>query len=70
MNSGVWFYCVSVNGDDVRAELSRPISVGGGNFDGFFERIFIIRQGEWPDLAVMPLPTGGLTEFEPVVTRK
>lgn len=69
MNSGVWFYCVSVNGDDVRAELSLPIGVGGGNFDGFIERIFIIRDGEWPELAVEPRP-GEATEFEPVVTRK
>ena len=69
-NSGAWFYCVSVNGDDVRAELSRPTGVGGGNFDGFVERIFIIRDGERPKLSVMPLPEGGPTEFEPVVTRK
>ena len=69
-NLGAWSYCVSVNGDDVRAELSRPIGVGGGNFDGFYERIFIIRDGEWPKLSVMPLPDGGPTEFEPVVTRK
>jgi hypothetical protein len=69
-NLGAWFYCVSVNGDDVGAELSRPIGVSGGNFDGFYERIFIIRGGEWPKLSVMPLPEGGPTEFEPVVTRK
>jgi hypothetical protein len=69
-NLGAWFYCVSVDGDDVRAELSRPIGVGGGNFDGFYERIFIIRSEEWPRLSVMPLPQGGPTEFEPVVTRK
>jgi hypothetical protein len=69
-NLGAWFYCVSVNGDDVRAELSRAIGVGGGNFEGFIERIFIIRDGEWPKLSVMPLPEGGPTEFEPVVTRK
>jgi len=70
MNSGAWFYCVSVDGDDVRAELSLPRGLSGGNFKGFIERIFIIRDGEWPKLAVMPLPKGGPTEFEPVVTRK
>jgi hypothetical protein len=69
-NLGAWFYCVSVNGDDVRAELSRPIGVGGGNFEGFIERIFIIRDGEWTKLSVMPLTEGGPTEFEPIVTRK
>jgi hypothetical protein len=69
-NLGAWFYCVSANGDDIRAELSRPIGVGGGNFDGFIERIFIIREGEWPKLAVMQIPEGGAAEFEPIVTRK
>jgi hypothetical protein len=69
-NLGAWFYCVSVNGDDVCAELSRPIGVGSGNFEGFIERIFIIRDGEWPKLSVIPLPEGGATEFEPVVTRR
>jgi hypothetical protein len=69
-NLGAWFYCVSVNGDDVRAELSRPIGVGGGNFDGFMERIFIIREGEWSKIAALPLPKGGTAEFEPIVTRK
>ncbi len=69
-NSGAWFYCVSVNGDNVCAELSRPIGISGGNFDGFIERIFIVRDGEWPQLSVMPLPEGGRAEFEPVVTRK
>lgn len=69
-NLGAWFFCISVDADEVHAELSRPIGVGGGNFDGFFERIFIIRDGEWPRLSLVPLPEGGPTEFEPVVTRK
>lgn len=34
LNSGAWFYCVSVNGDDVRAELSLPIGISGNNFEG------------------------------------
>jgi hypothetical protein len=70
LNSGAWFYCVSVDGDDVRAELSLPIRISGNNFDGFIERIFIVRGGEWSEFAVRPLPQGGPTEFEPVVTRK
>jgi hypothetical protein len=70
-NSGAWFYCVSVNGEDVRAELSRPIEIGSKNFKGFRERIFIIRDGEWPKLSKMPVPESGRPiEFEPVVTRK
>lgn len=69
-NLGAWFFCVSVNGDDVRAELSRPLRVSGGNFDGFIERIFIIRGGEWPKLSVLPIPDGGPADFEPAVSRK
>jgi hypothetical protein len=69
-NIGAWFYCVAVNGDDVCAELSRPIGVSGGNFRGFIERIFIIRRGEWSGLSVRPIAGDGPTEFEPVVTRK
>lgn len=69
-NSGVWFFCVSVNGDDVRAELSLPLGVANGNFSGFAERIFIVRGGEWSDLARNPLPESAPTDFEPVVIRK
>jgi hypothetical protein len=69
-NSGVWFFCVSVNGDDVRAELSLPLRVADGNFSGFVERIFIVRGGEWPELVRSPLPETAPTDFEPVVTRK
>jgi len=69
-NSGVWYFCVSVDGDDVRAELSLPLRVANGNFDGFAERIFIVRGGEWPDLVARPVPDLGPAEFEPVVTRK
>lgn len=50
LNRTVWFLCVSVNdqdSDDVRAELSLPASVDGGNFKGFLERIFLVRSGDW-----------------------
>lgn len=47
LNTAVWFLCVSVDGDDVRAELSLPAIVSGGNFEGFLERIFILNDGEW-----------------------
>ena len=43
----VWYLCVFANGDDVRAELSRPLSVEDGQFSGFIERIFILNYGEW-----------------------
>lgn len=74
LTPGVWFFCVSVDGDDVRAELSLPSGVARGNFDGFIERIFIIRQGEWASLNVGHNESGSrddfTAEFEPVITRK
>jgi len=69
INVGVWFYCVSVEGDDVRAELSLPSSIEGGNFRGFIERIFIIRGGEWARLETKP-DAEAAAEFQPVITRK
>ena len=47
LNSSIWFFCVSVIGDDVRAELSRPLAIVGGQFGLFIERIFIVQSGEW-----------------------
>jgi len=32
INTSVWFFCVSVDGGNVRAELSRPYSLEGGQF--------------------------------------
>lgn len=71
INSGMWFFCVSVVGDDVRAELSLASGVSGGNFKGFIERIFIVKKGEWDSIR---LGTGGsesdAVDFEPIITRK
>lgn len=47
VNSSVWFFCVSVNGDEIRAELSRPLSIEGNQFGEFIERVFIITDNEW-----------------------
>ncbi|MEW5251468.1 hypothetical protein [Microbulbifer discodermiae] len=46
-NLHTWFFCVSCNGDEVRAELSRPRSVENGNFGTFMERIFILQDEDW-----------------------
>src|SRR5664280_882244 len=67
---GVWYFCVSVDGDDVRAELSLPTAVEGGNFKDFIERIFILSPREWSGLAVKPESSGDAIEFEPVISRK
>lgn len=70
INTGLWFFCVSINGEDIRAELSLPSSLEGGNFKGFLERILIIRGGEWPPLKVAPRPTEDAVEFEPIIRRR
>jgi hypothetical protein len=70
VNVGVWFFCVSVDGDNVRAELSLPAGVGGGNFDGFIERIFIVQGDDWAGLMNRDKDGSGPVDFEPVVSRK
>lgn len=70
INTGVWFFCVSVDGEDVRAELSLPSSIEARNFKGFIERIFIVRGGDWDNIKVEPDTGGDVVEFEPTVTRR
>lgn len=57
---------VSVDGDEVTAELSCPSPIPGRQFSGFHERIFILRPGEWGKLSS---PASG-PDFEISVTRK
>jgi hypothetical protein len=70
VNTGVWFFCVSVGGGDVCAELSLPKSIGGNNFKEFWERIFIIRSGEWRSLRSAPIGQNDIVEPEPKISRK
>lgn len=70
-NRSAWFFCVSVNGDDdVRAELSLASGVSGGNFAEFFERIFIVRPGEWAGIRLIEPSASEVVEFEPEISRK
>jgi len=46
-NQNVWFLCVSCNGDEVKMELSLPVSITDGQFSSFKERIFIITDNDW-----------------------
>jgi len=68
--TGIWYFCVSVDGDDVRAELSLPSGVANGRFSGFIERIFILRGGDWSRYAIKDDYSNDAAEFEPVVRRK
>ena len=69
-NTGCWFFCVSVNGEDIRAELSLPAALGGNNFKQFIERIFIVRGGEWESLKIETNADDDAVEFEPNISRK
>lgn len=70
ISAGLWHFCVSVDGEDVRAELSLSAGISGGNFKGFIERIFIVGKGEWDTVRLKDREDGGAVEFEPVVLRK
>jgi hypothetical protein len=75
-NTGLWHLCISVNGDDVRAEVSLSsgvtIDAGSkrGNFGQFIERIFIIEKGDWDDFNLTFDEDSDAVEFEPLVMRK
>lgn len=57
LNSSVWYFCMSFDRDDLRAELSLPASVKGNNFGAFVERIFIMPGGGgW---GVVTIPDSG-----------
>lgn len=70
IDTGIWFFCVSVNGDDVRAELSLPRAISGSNFGGFLERIFIVREGEWSNLILDAVDPSDAANIEPIISRK
>ena len=70
INTGVWYLCVSVDGDDVRAELSLPSAIENGSFGRFIERIFIVGGGEWSELVKKLQPDTSPAEFQPSITRK
>lgn len=70
-NATTWYFCVSVNGDDVRAELSLPYSVEQENFSTFIERIFIVLPGDWGGDGMIDLDDDSdAIEFEPIVSKK
>lgn len=46
-NTHVWFFCVSCNDSNVKAELSRPRAIQNGSFGECAERIFIIQDDDW-----------------------
>lgn len=71
-NTSVWYLLVHINGDDVRAELSRPRAITARQFDGFHERIFLLPPGAWSKTLVTDDDDNGPSgqDFDIVVSRK
>lgn len=70
-NATTWYFCVSVEGDEVRAELSLPFAIEGDNFSGFIERIYIITGGDWAGSGLIDLDDDDeALEFEPLISKK
>ena len=51
----LWYLCIYDNGSKVRAELSRPIEFTAGYISKFIERIFILEDGDWEKVILVPL---------------
>ena len=46
----LWCLFVMADGDDVRAEISRPVAINDEQYDEFHERILLVQYGEWQGL--------------------
>lgn len=64
-----WYLFVFANGLDVRAELSRPMAIKNGQFEGFHERIILLQAGEWA-LPSLNSETEESIELDVVISRK
>lgn len=69
-NASLWYLCVHINGDDVRAELSFPKGIEEKQFKDFNERIYIIKPGEWASIMPKQDDETPSQDFEINVTRK
>lgn len=69
LNKSRWYFCVSFSEDSFSAELSLPVSIVGGNFSGFFERIFIAQGQEWFGKPAETIDDD-YAELEPKISRK
>ena len=68
--SGLWHLCVSINGNDIRAEISLFDGIENGNFKRCIERIFLLVEGEWDNLSDSDFDNEDATEFKPVIRRR
>jgi hypothetical protein len=69
--AALWYFFVRIDGVDVTAELSWPRSIDDRQFNGFNERIFVVRPGEWSDIDMSEFEGDSkVDEYEIEVTRK
>jgi hypothetical protein len=66
----LWFLFASIDGSDIRSELSRPRAIADGQFAGFHERIFILNRGDLDKLSVGFDDDAPLDVPEVVVSKK
>lgn len=64
-----WELCVADDGNDVTAELSKPILFESSYFLKFSERIFLITPGEWKEINI-GTSDSDVPNIEPDVRRK
>lgn len=50
--SEVWFLCVYINDGVIQAELSCPSNIIRKQFNGFIERIFLVKAGDWNNIKI------------------
>lgn len=67
-NRNTWFFCVSSNNEEVRAELSLPHSIKNKQFSYFKERIFILSDNDWTPTEHDDLDD--TEDFDITITRK
>ena len=71
LNTGIWFLCVSIDGDTVGVELSLPSTIEGDNFGKFIERIMILDPGSGAKIGMVENgDEDDAAEFEPKISRK
>jgi hypothetical protein len=69
LNAASWYLFVSMDNDDVRAELSFPRAIEDDQFRGFNERILLVQKGEWDGMDLAP-DARPAPEFDVQVRRK
>lgn len=66
----IWFVCVAATTDSLQVEVSRPKPFDGDQFDGFFDRIYVLDEKLDTPAAAAPADTEGLDDIEINISKK